>query len=498
MPELDQETYNKYKKTVEDVLKKVINYENRPLPANIVEREERINAYKAEIVESYNNFITYVDENYERLTQDSKESTKKRISEIKLRLLRALVALNLSLELPSERNLINIDDIVEANTSSQDIENTQIFVRPGDISRQPEAEPEDNSDFNDKQLHNDKIVNDTHEKEQKSLSQTNSNLPSTSSLKIPIDTENTMAPPEDTNARDRGEMSRIEFIRFCSQAIKNNYSGDPLALNAFINAVKLVETISEGKFDDLLKTFLLTKLEGKALESINQDGSVENIIADLKKSIKPDSSKVISGRMLAMKLNKLTSQEYASKAEELADSLQRSLVIEGITREKAKEMAIEKTVEMCRQSAKTDLVRSVLAAATFNDPKEVIAKLITEQATNETERQILAYRAQNNKRFNKFNNNNRNFAYNSYKNGQNGPNSSQNGNRNQYHRRNGYSQNNNRQYHQRGRNGNNNGHNSGYNVRVAENATAPLERRGNEQDQQQASVFTLERVSRRN
>lgn len=87
-------------------------------------------------------------------------------------------------------------------------------------------------------------------------------------------------------------------------------------------------------------------------------------------------------------------------------------------------MAIDKTVEMCRQSAKTDLVRSVLAATKFNDPEEVIAKLITEQATSETERQILAYQKyrgnknqnhRGNKRFqfnSQRNDNNRNNGYN--------------------------------------------------------------------------------------
>lgn len=91
---------------------------------------------------------------------------------------------------------------------------------------------------------------------------------------------------------------------------------------------------------------MLTKLEGKALEAVDSSDNLTAIVESLKKNIKPDSSKVVLGRMLAMKLNKLGSQEYAAKAEELAEALQRSLIIEGINREKAKEMVIDKTVEI--------------------------------------------------------------------------------------------------------------------------------------------------------
>lgn len=48
-----------------------------------------------------------------------------------------------------------------------------------------------------------------------------------------------------------------------------------------------------------------------------------------RKTIKPDSSKVVEGRMLALKLNKINSTDFAKETEKLAEALQRSLVIEG-------------------------------------------------------------------------------------------------------------------------------------------------------------------------
>lgn len=165
------------------------------------------------------------------------------------------------------------------------------------------------------------------------------------------------------------ELTKVGFIKFAAQSL-NSYSGDPLALAAFVNNINVCKHVGDKKYDSVLKDIILTKLEEKAYECIDPEDDIDNIVDSLREHFKPDNSKA------AFKLNKLTSQDYAQKAEELAEALKRSLDVEGITRDKANEMAIEKTVEMCRQSAKSDLVRSVIASTSFNDPKEVIAKLI--------------------------------------------------------------------------------------------------------------------------
>lgn len=53
---------------------------------------------------------------------------------------------------------------------------------------------------------------------------------------------------------------------------------------------------------------------------------------------------------------------------------------------------MEKTVEVCRRQAKSEAVRSVLAAANFKSPAEVVAKLITEQDTVNKERREIGGR----------------------------------------------------------------------------------------------------------
>lgn len=71
----------------------------------------------------------------------------------------------------------------------------------------------------------------------------------------------------------------------------------------------------------------------------------------------------------------------------------------------AEKTTIEKTVDMCRLSTKSNLVKSVLASTQFNDPKEVLAKLITESNMENNEAQIMYYRSGHNNRYNTHRNN---------------------------------------------------------------------------------------------
>lgn len=109
---------------------------------------------------------------------------------------------------------------------------------------------------------------------------------------------------------------------------------------------------------------------------------MDEIIEALERDIHPDNSKVVEGRLLALRADKSKLVEFSEKAEELADALRRSLVIEDISQAKAREMTIEKTVEVCRNAARSDLVKSVLAST----------KLIVESSREEKEKQVLAFR----------------------------------------------------------------------------------------------------------
>lgn len=188
-------------------------------------------------------------------------------------------------------------------------------------------------------------------------------------------------------------LTNPEFLKIASSHINKVYSGDPLALTSFTDSIRLLESIATT---DGLRTFLIsfikTKLDGRAREYITATHTtIDSIINALQSNIKPDNSKVLAGRILSLRLNLNNQADFAEKAETLAEAFRRSLVIEGISNDKAIEMSIEKTVDLCRANTRTDLVKSILEATAFATPKEVVAKMLVQTEKAKHEHQVLSF-----------------------------------------------------------------------------------------------------------
>lgn len=289
---------------------------------------------------------------------------------------------------------------------------------------------------------------------------------------------------DNTNENKELKMAnaaKIEYLKFAAKQI-SKFDGDPLKLNSFLLEIQEVRSVSENEQLPILLNHILTKLEGKALESVpEKPDTIDEIIEALKKNIKPPSSKIIEGRMLGLKAIQNNIQNYTKEAEQLAEALQRSLIVEGISQKKAKEMTIERTIDMCKANARTDYVKSVLAATSFEDSREVVAKFVVESTNESKEKQILTFRSNNQNRFRRGNPNLNRYQRNTYnfrRNFNNRGNFNNNFNRNQNNNYpNNYLNNyRNNRGNYRGRYNNYRGRgnsNNNYNVRRLENYQAP-------------------------
>lgn len=229
-------------------------------------------------------------------------------------------------------------------------------------------------------------------------------IPSTSSTPAltPAASLDTLVEPIHEQTNVNMAMSSVDFLALAARTINHNYNGNPLGLSAFISSIEMLKEIIPANLEAFFAKFTLSKLEGKARECVPDDvQNVDVIITCLRQHIKPDNSKVVAGRLLALRPDRAKLTDFTEQAELLADAFQRSLIIEGITHAKAREMSIEKTVELCRNSTRSDLVKSILAATKFDSPKEVVAKYVVEANTEEKEKQILQFKAQNKRGFNR-------------------------------------------------------------------------------------------------
>ncbi|XP_036334849.1 putative uncharacterized protein DDB_G0277255 [Rhagoletis pomonella] len=232
------------------------------------------------------------------------------------------------------------------------------------------------------------------------------------------------------------------FISLCASIIRENYNGDPLALESFIDKINLIEDFADENLNTTFISFLKSKLEGKAREAIPTEvSSVRQIKDALRNRIKPDNSKVVAGKIASLHVINNNYTDFAKRVEELSDALERSLIIEGMTQSKAHEMAVEQTVNVCRINTRSDLVKSILSSTTFSDSKDVVAKMIVEQNNQVKERQVYNNNADNSRysnngsrhNGNNFNNNsnrssNNNRINNSNNNSNRRPNSRSNAN----------------------------------------------------------------------
>lgn len=195
---------------------------------------------------------------------------------------------------------------------------------------------------------------------------------------------------------EMADLNPVEFLKLCSTKISRNYNGNPLALQSFLDSIDLLAMVATNEnLKNILYKFILSVLEDKARDCITPEhNTTDLVIRRLKSKIKCESSKVIEGRMQALRADRVKLQDFSKQADELAECFRRSLVMEGIPPEKAQEMTIDKTVDMCRASARSDLAKAVLASTTFSDPKEVVAKFLVEINSESKEKQVMTFRSQ--------------------------------------------------------------------------------------------------------
>lgn len=310
-------------------------------------------------------------------------------------------------EIPSDLTTIAANSTANLSTDSFLSTNS---TNNSDISDKSDVEEEDNS-------HSYTIEQDT-------LNQIERTFES-------LSLQDTMAPEPQT---------KQDFMRLAGPILNYKFNGDPLKLETFLTDIELVEAMAEEAQKELCFKYIKSKLEGRALEAMPDNlATVQQITDALKDKIKPDSSRVVEGKMASLRLIKGNFTAFSKQAEDLAEALRRSLIVEGISKKKAEEMSINKTIEICRKTARSDVVKSVISSTSYATPTEVIAKFITESDLARTEkREQENFKNKKDKKYpnNKFNKFNKDGKFNNH-------NSSQKYDKNKKFNKNGKQYNNN-------------------------------------------------------
>lgn len=217
----NQNILNDLIKKFDNVTKRIL--QNRPLST----KKEKRNEYIKLLVENYNTIISYTSLNIEQLSETTKTNTFKRIIHCRQLLVKCFDRLESRIKVPHDIflfELVSYEGLSEADT---------------------------------------KIDLETEE-------------------------ENTEI-KEGTTGRKffETEMATIDqkksFISLCSGIIRENYDGNPLALESFLDKINLIQDLTEENLNSTFISFVKSKLEGKAREALPENvNTIESIKTALK------------------------------------------------------------------------------------------------------------------------------------------------------------------------------------------------------------------------
>lgn len=445
----------KYKELSEEFYKCTKRVIKRDLSVN----PNTLNQYRTDLANSYNNLINYV-----RTIDTSDESIRNRITSdiksLRIRLIESFRRLDTNIDL-GEKLLDTVSIIEEQATGGSCLTHTE--------------QDDDN------------LV--------KEIVQNISDL-------------NTTIEEFEDAVLNTDEMDAIKVIEILNRVITQTYDGSISNLETFLGQLLLAKTVIENNHP---------AVSGKALESINgvdnvpdaNQGKINFIYNELQRKIKPENSKVIQGKIKALRADNKSKLEFAKIADELADQLRMALIAESIPPAKAKEMAVEATVDMCRSNARSDIVKTVIEAKTFESASEVISNYLIQIDKAKNDKQVAAFgtsnrgnssnrgnnyrgkRYNNNQRGNSYGNSyNSNYNANRYNNEYNNNRSFNNRGRNNYNTGNRNSNNYNDQ--NRGSNPNYRNNNRNHNVRYLGNGDAPTHQEVSGQSQNQSPNYLEE------
>lgn len=354
---------------------------------------DTLTGYRTQIITAYNNFVKFINSRYHAVKNNEKHILDDALVKIRQSFLKCLHQLKCTYEVPNDLfELIPENKIGQIHSQQEVITGSEPDVKDktGNIIKSQNITEKPKSDVT-KENNNLKLLLGT----QTVIKNTTVGTVGTSG----VSSQTVITPPKRTI-----NMDALNLFNAVNQQFKKPYSGDPLALTTFLDGVDILsEFANTAVLQTSLLKYLKAKLDGRAREIITDDVNTITLLKQkLQANIIPENSKIIESRITSLRYAYSKQEEFASKAEELADALRRTLIIEGMTEKKANEISIDRTVQLCRKSTHSDLVKSVLASTSFKSPKEAIAKLITESDATVKEQQIL--------RFQRFDRNNTNNA----------------------------------------------------------------------------------------
>lgn len=392
---------------------KFILVTKRILKEELSTNHTKLTEYRWQIIEAYNIFVKFVTKNFFKVDRDGQEKLAAKLGAAKTKFASCLDALKCTYVLPEglyeEIEYATIGSVPRAPSKSEIYSSKASSSKTAESDNvheyTSEAEKEKFEREEKNRIEQERIEREAREllerQERERLQEIERQQAEKEEIERLTREAFERAEREFLKEQEREKIRKMaeelkaqkELLDIVNGQIRKPYSGDPLGLPTFLSGIEIAKDFAHTAALKLkMVTYVKGRLEGRAREIVTDDITTIDALVDiLKRDIKPEHSKIIEGRIAALRYSYGKQDEFAAKTEELADALRRTLIIEGMTPEKANEMTIERTITLCKKSTHSDVVKAVLSAAVFTTPKEVVAKLITGNDECAKEKQVLRF-----------------------------------------------------------------------------------------------------------
>lgn len=199
-------------------------------------------------------------------------------------------------------------------------------------------------------------------------------------------------------------MDAIGTINLVNSIVRP-FTGQFNELSSFLTNIQILESVITAENINIAIQCILGKLSGSAANLVPSTATTfEDIINALQDNITGDPSEVVESRLAALRFDNRNLTSFSTEVEKLSNTLSQAYIQEGIPLKKANNMTINCVIQCCRKSTRNDLIKSVLASSTFETPRAVLSKFVTEIADQNKDKQFLAYNQQRHSQYNQHRN----------------------------------------------------------------------------------------------
>lgn len=178
-------------------------------------------------------------------------------------------------------------------------------------------------------------------------------------------------------ANEAGNMTQsvTDFLGLATRVIPD-FNGSSENLQSFLDALDLIDSVKETHKQIAVRV-IKTKLKGTARNLISSEGTIKDIIITLRKSVKGESTEVITAKILNIRQGNKTANSFVSEIEELTKALSNAYISDGLPVELAQKYSTQVAVKTMSKNASSDRVRLIMESGNFSTMNDAVSKFVS-------------------------------------------------------------------------------------------------------------------------